>query len=144
MSALWYGIIAVCILLAVVFAVRRNRPTGGGDAPQAPASAAQPQAAPPVPMRSYTPGPLLTRRNPAFFAVIAAAVAEVMASEGRNPEGGFVIRDVKTIRELVPGPAITSKDDAFFAVVAGAISQVLESEGKNPEGGFAIRGIKAL
>ena len=102
-------------------------------APQAP-------AAPIV----YTPGPHLTSRDDALYAVIAATLARTLADEGINPEGGFRIRAVKPLNEAKPGPALTRKDDALYAVITAALAQVLLSEGINPEGGFKITSVKAL
>lgn len=111
-------------------------------APVTPA-APPPQPAPQAP-RTYVPGPHLTRKDDALYAVITAAIAKVLEAEGINPEGGFAIRSVKPLNEAKPGPELTPKDDAFYAVLTAAIARVLEAEGINPEGGFAIRSVKPL
>lgn len=160
MDILWYGLKVAVVGILVVFAglviligcikalkVVRREPEN--ESPQD-ASTSVPAVAPAAPaaqvatVRTYVPGPLLTKDDDAFYAVISAAVSATLETEGVNPEGGFVIRAIKALDERMPGPAITPKDDAFYAVVTAAVAKVLEAEGVNPEGGFAIRSVKAL
>lgn len=160
MDILWYGLKVAVVGMLVVFAgliiligcikalkvVRsKDEPEkSGGSAPITPP--AQPVVTPPAVYapRTYTPGPMLTKQDDAFYAVVTAAIAETLASEGIDPNSGFAIRAVKTIHERLPGPPLTLNDDALYAVITGVVSEVLASEGKNPEGGFAIRSVKAL
>ncbi|HIT68374.1 MAG TPA: OadG family protein [Candidatus Aphodomonas merdavium] len=58
------------------------------------AHAAPVPPAPAVP-RTYVPGPKLQPGDPALYAVLTAAVARTLESEGVNPEGGFKIVSVK-------------------------------------------------
>lgn len=167
LSTLWFGLKVAFVGMLVVFvgliiligcikalkAISREKETppaasGGGaqalpDAP-APTPPAPIQQAVAAPARTYVPGPLLSRKDDAFYAVLTAAVSQVMADEGINPDGGFVIRDIKTVSERKMGPPIGQKDDAFYAVLTAAIARVLADEGVNPEGGFAIRAVKAI
>lgn len=167
MDMLWYGLKVAAVGMLVVFAglviligcIKALTALGKGKqqdatpaaappvqaqpvAPQPVAAAPQPavQAAP----RAYVPGPPITRRDDAFYAVVTAAVSQVLADEGINPDGGFAIRDIRTIREPAAGPALTTKDDALYAIITAAVARVLEAEGRNPESGFAIRSVKAL
>lgn len=156
MNNLWFGLQVAVVGMLVVFigliiligcikalkVVRREKesPPQAHSAPPDQPSAVQPQQ----PARTYVPGPLLTRKDDALYAVLAASIASTLASEGVNPEGGFVIRSIRALNEPVAGPALTPKDDAFYALLTATIAKVLEPEGINPEGGFAIRGVKAL
>lgn len=152
---LWYGLKVAAVGILVVFVgliiligcIKVLGLTRGRDK-AAPAAAPQASLAPQIPQaqpaRTYTPGPLLTRQDDAFYAVITAAVARVLADEGVNPEGGFAIRAVKPIDAPTPGPALAPGDGALYAVLTGAIARVLADEGINPEGGFAIKSVKAL
>lgn len=162
MDILWYGLKVTLVGMLVVFVgliiligcIKALKLVGGDKnqaalpaeppAPVLPAAPAHVQGLPAAPMRAYTPGPLLTRKDDAFYAVVTAAVSQVMADEGVNPDGGFAIRNITPIHEPKPGPVLTKKDDALYAVLTAAIARVLESEGVNPEGGFAIREVKAL
>lgn len=169
MDIVWYGLKVAFVGMLVVFvglviligcikalkAISRGKeppqaaPGSGQALPDAPAPIPAPPPAPvqqavAAPVRTYAPGPLLTRKDDAFYAVLTAAVSQVMADEGINPDGGFVIRDIKTVSERKMGPPIGQKDDAFYAVLTAAIARVLADEGVNPEGGFAIRAVKAI
>lgn len=158
MDILWYSLKVAVVGMLVVFvgliiligcikalsflSRGRNAPPSGNSAPAGMPPAEAPAPAPAPPTRTYTPGPMLTRKDDALYAVISAAVARVLEDEGVNPEGGFVIRAVEAINEMRPGPPITPKDEAFYAVITATIAQVLEAEGINPEGGFVIRSIE--
>lgn len=163
MEKVWYGLqvtvvgmlvvfIGLVVLIGCIRAMRAVMDRFRGDAAKAsrPEPAAAPQAAamaaPQAPAAPivYTPGPHLTSRDDALYAVIAATLARTLADEGINPEGGFRLRAVKPLNEAKPGPALTRKDDALYAVITAALAQVLLSEGINPEGGFKITSVKAL
>lgn len=94
-------------------------------------------------VREFVPGPALTRRDDAFYAVVSGAIAETLAAEGINPEGGFQITSIKTVNDPA-APKLTMKDGALYAVITAAIAQVLALEGVNPEGGFTIQSVRAL
>ncbi len=161
MDMLWYGLKVALIGMGVVFvgliiligcikALKGARPAQMNESPETEQSVAppaaplrHPPAAPPVPQapRTYVPGPPLGRDSDALYAVLTAAVAATLETEGRNPEGGFAIRSVRTLAEVANGPKLTRKDDALYAVLAAAIAATLEAEGRNPEGGFAIRSV---
>ena len=140
------GLVILIGCIKALKAVSREKepPQSGGEVAPVPAPVPQPQAAAQEAVRTYVPGPHLTQKDDALYAVISAAIASTLEAEGVNPEGGFVIRSVKALNEPKPGPALTQKDDAFYAVITAAIAKVLEAEGVNPEGGFAIRSVKAL
>lgn len=95
-------------------------------------------------IRSYVPGPTLTRDDDAFYAVVHAAIAQTLAMEGINPEGGFAIRKIKPVRNTDPVVLSLKENEALYAVVMAAVGQTLSSEGVNPEGGFAIRSITPI
>jgi|GEM_PF-5915051 len=105
-----------------------------------PASAS---VAAPVPMQEFVPGPPLTRKDDAFYAVISAAIAKALASEGVNPEGGFRITSVVSVNDP-SAPKLTVKDDVLYAVITAAIAQTLAAEGIDPERGFTIQAIQAV
>lgn len=89
------------------------------------------------------PAPALLREDGSLYAVLTAAVAALLEQEGRNPEGGFVIRSARTVH----GPEtarLTPRDATLHAVITAAIARVLEAEGINPESGFAIRSVTPI
>ncbi|MDR0929767.1 MAG: OadG family protein [Oscillospiraceae bacterium] len=154
---LWYGVQVTLIGMLVVFigliiiiaCIRVLKPRKAKpDAEQAPAAPEIPAApiAPAVPMaapialdpvRPYTPGAPLERNSDPFYAVITAAIAQTLATEGVNPDGGFKIQSIRPVR-IPDAPAPSLKDPALYAVLTAAIGQVLAAEGVNPEGGFRI------
>lgn len=162
MDILWYGLKVAVVGMLVVFVGliiligcikafkaagrEQEQQTGVTPIPDAPHGISVPAASPRAQDAPgyYVPGPLLTRTDDAFYAVITAAVAQTLEAEGVNPEGGFRITAIKQLNEPKIGPKLTPKDDAFYAVLTGAIARTLETEGINPEGGFAIRSVKAL
>lgn len=163
MDIVWYGLKVALVGMLVVFvgliiligcikalkAVGREKETppqtGGAQGPGTSQDTFVPAAqSAQEPPKTYVPGPLLTRKDDAFYAVVTAAVAQTLEAEGVNPEGGFRITAIKQLNEPKAGPKLTPSDDAFFAVLTGAIARVLEAEGINPEGGFAIRSVKAV
>ena len=104
MDSLWHDLRLVIISAVVFFvgsyiagrvSVRKN-PRGDAEAPKAAAPPVAAQAAPP-PARAYIPGPPLKLPDGALYAVITAAVAQALAAEGVNPEGGFTITSVKAL-----------------------------------------------
>jgi Na+-transporting methylmalonyl-CoA/oxaloacetate decarboxylase gamma subunit len=154
---LWYGVQVTLIGMLVVFSglviiiacIRVLKPRKAKPdavevpvAPIAPIAPAAPQVAPAAPIaldpvRPYTPGPPLEWNSDPFYAVITAAVAQTLAAEGVNPDGGFKIQSVRPVR-IPDAPAPSLKDPALYAVLTAAIGQVLAAEGVNPEGGFRI------
>lgn len=105
-----------------------------------PAPRLEPQAPPPV-IRSYVPGPKLSRNDDVLYAVVYAAVAQALAAEGINPEGGFAIKKKKLVHDA-DAPSLSLKEnEALYAVILAAVGQALSAEGVNPEGGFVIRSI---
>jgi hypothetical protein len=104
-----------------------------------PVSHREPDAEPVI--RSYVPGPKLTKNDDAFYVVVQAAVAQALAAEGINPEGGFAIRQIKPVRGADAAPLSLKENEALYAVITAAVGQALSAEGINPEGGFAIRSI---
>ncbi|MCL1964619.1 MAG: OadG family protein [Firmicutes bacterium] len=106
MDILWYGLKVSIVGMAVVFigliiligCVTVLKGLGGkGEGTKEKPSSVPARGVPPVapPYREYTPGPTLTLGDNALYAAITGAVAETLASEGVNPEGGFVITSVK-------------------------------------------------
>ena len=116
MEKVWYGLQVTVVGMLVVFiglvvligciramravmdrfrsdAAKASRPEPAA-APQAAAMAAPQAPAAPI---VYTPGPHLTSRDDALYAVIAATLARTLADEGINPEGGFKITSVKAL-----------------------------------------------
>lgn len=87
-------------------------------------------------VRTYTQGPKLTKNDDAFYAVVQAAVAQTLAAEGINPEGGFVIRSIKPVRDAGQKPLSLKENEALYAVIMSAVAQTLSAEGINPEGGL--------
>ncbi len=161
MDMLWYGLkvavvgmlvvfLGLVILIACIRALKAmskgtEAQQKAGDEPggiDVPAMTPPPAPPAPEPVRHYTPGPPLTRKDGTFYAVISAAVGEVLAAEGVNPDGGFKIQSVKKIDEL--GRKLTLRDGALYAVITAAVAGTLESEGIHPDGGFAVRSVKAL
>ena len=92
-------------------------------------------------VRTYVPGPKLTRDDGVFYAVVQAAIAQTLAAEGIDPEKGFVIRAIKPVRDADQNPLSLKENEALYAVIMSAVAQTLSAEGINPEGGFAIRSI---
>lgn len=164
MDVLWYGLKVTIVGMVVVFVgliiligcvkvlnIVLGRNKEGDVTPLSDASGSLPRdtvrpikAAMPEPqqVRYYVPGPKLTRRDDALYAVISGAVARTLEAEGVNPEGGFAIRSVTPVEAL--GPKLTLKDGALYAVITAAVASALEAEGISPDGGFAIRSVKAL
>lgn len=134
-------LIGACV---VIFSKPPKRKKGGTSnhevASSQPASVNSPQVDR-LEIRDFVPGPKLTRDDDAFYAVVYGAVAQAMATEGINPEGGFVIRKIKPVRDVDAKPLSLKEDEALYAVIMSAVGQALSAEGINPEGGFAIRSI---
>lgn len=112
MDKIWYGLQVTVVGILVVFfglvilivcirALKAIKAKDAGGAKETqPVMTLEPapqQLAAELPVRVYTPGPPLTKRDDAFFAVVTAAIAATLESEGINPEGGFAIRSVKAI-----------------------------------------------
>lgn len=87
--------------------------------------------------------PPLAREDGSLYAVLTAAVAQTLLSEGINPEGGFVIRSARAVN-TPSAKKLTVRDAELHAVITAALARVLEAEGRNPETGFAIRSVKAV
>lgn len=152
MNTVWYILIAAAVI-AVIYFVGRSQPrkaagrsedAAGEETAHSDGAPADAQAAPvtaPLPIVSaFEPGPALTPKDGAFYAVLTAAIGETLAREGVNPDGGFAIRSVRPVS--APGARkLTPKDDAFYAVVTAAIAETLAAEGVNPETGFAITAV---
>ena len=107
MDSLWHDFRLV-LISAVVFFIGsliagRFKAAKGPDeksrVKEADAPPAAPQAVPatPPPARVAVPGPALSLPDGALYAVITAAVAQTLAEQGIQPEGGFVITSVKAL-----------------------------------------------
>lgn len=94
--------------------------------------------------RTFVPGPKLTRDDDALFAVVYAAIAQTLAREGVNPEGGFAIRALKPVYDTDQPPLSLRENEALYAVIAATIAKTLAAEGINPEGGFVIRSVQPV
>lgn len=94
--------------------------------------------------RTFVPGPKLTRDDDAFYALVHAAIAQTLAAEGINPEGGFAIRAIKPVYDAMQPPLVLRENEALYAVIAAAVAKVLAAEGVNPEGGFVIQSIQPV
>lgn len=166
MDMLWFGLQVAVIGMGVVFvgliviigciqtlkalSVRKNvapeelpkaeAPPVMPDAPAAPAGPVAPVARIPAVIPDFTPGPRLTPKDGAFYALLTAAIGETLAAEGINPEGGFAIRSVRAV-QTPESKKLTQKDDALYAILTAAIAETLAAEGVNPEGGFAITAV---
>ncbi len=110
MDTLWYGLqvavvgmlvvfVGLIILIGTITALKAVGKGKTGDAPEPEREAAAIAAPEPVvlPVVSYTPGPTITPKDDAFYAVVSAAVAAVLADEGVDPEKGFKITSVTAV-----------------------------------------------
>ena len=151
-----YIALAVVIALACIYMYRKNAQSKSREMPpemNAESSVrpqeASPQAAPLSPKpaeapRIFVKGPKLTRDDDAFYAIVEAAVAQTLEAEGINPEGGFVIRQIKPVHDEDAAALVLKDNEALYAVIFAAVARTLEIEGIHPEGGFTIQSIKPV
>lgn len=149
-----YIILGVCLVGLIYFAIpKKTVQTQDGQntflasekqtdvliSPQVSSSTTE-EAAP----RTYVQGPKLSRDDDAFYALMHATIAQTLAVEGINPEGGFAIRAIKPVYDADRPRLSLKENEALYAVIAAVIGRTLAAEGINPEGGFAIQSVQPM